>query len=299
MSDKAQLDHLLLDVDFFNKPTIIDFQYEHGSSAVLWLIQVYCQMSRATNGCIKKSVLRKLGDDLKITSLEEVIDYASKNNLICNFNDGRHIHEDLYTNARVQQDQASLARKKASKAEANTKYKLRDNLKSSPSELQVVLKDDLPDTDTDTEYINNNINKNSKSEISFQPEIPPENLSETELKLWMLATNAFSQADGTEPWAQTNSFILLGRRPLKNYPNVWIGFKELYELLKVYNDAEFSSAEVKWCFTKAETEAKNQIRSGKPPDRINCVSWLQGHIFTEAQSIHLNYLRTDKVKKRA
>jgi hypothetical protein len=155
MSDKAQLDHLLLDVDFLHKPKIRSFKRQFGMIACLWLIEVYCQMSRATNGVIDEDTILDVADDMQLTSVaKDMIAYCidDEKQLITKLKDGNG-----FTNLRVNKDQVSLAAKRQKEREKTERY--RNKTVTEPDMLpeKAVTLVTVPATDTVTELrsINN------------------------------------------------------------------------------------------------------------------------------------------------
>ena len=54
---RAQLKHLLLDVDFFNNPKILGLDAAFGAAGKSSIVEIYCLMSRATDATIAQSVI--------------------------------------------------------------------------------------------------------------------------------------------------------------------------------------------------------------------------------------------------
>ena len=147
--EMAQLDHLLLDVDFFSKPKICSLKRRFGPLAQFWLIKIYCQMSRATNALIDEDVLFYEAEELGINEARELIEYSLSSGLIAK-------EGDLYTNSRVAKDQKALATKRKNKKEINERYRAgiskqtHDNHEDILETSQNNLRDVSPDTDTVT-----------------------------------------------------------------------------------------------------------------------------------------------------
>lgn len=100
---RAQLDHLLIDVDFFDKPKIKCLAYEHGQLSVLFLIRIYTALSRATDARIKKTICSAIAYEMRIEKeeAERVISYFISEGLLDS--DG-----DFVESHRVSKDQEAL-----------------------------------------------------------------------------------------------------------------------------------------------------------------------------------------------
>lgn len=102
---RAQLDHILLDADFFENPKILDLEIEHGDLAVLLLVKLLAAMSRATNGEISLNTAIAIG---KRTALDReavaaIINYCIERGIL------QPGAKESITNVRVIQDQEALA----------------------------------------------------------------------------------------------------------------------------------------------------------------------------------------------
>ena len=150
MSERAQLDHVLLDVNFSDKATIRAFRRRFGYLAELWLIKVLAAMSAASMGRIQDDAALCIAEDMGMQSGQEMIDYCLTT---IDPDTGSSIlmrEKGLLTNSRVIKDQTSLAAKRATSKEKQERY--RNKTVTSPVTLPE--KAVTPDTDTvtDTEY---------------------------------------------------------------------------------------------------------------------------------------------------
>lgn len=73
---RVQLDYLLLDVNFLHKPTVRALRYKFGWISVLWLIECYALMSRATNARIDDDAALAVAQDFGILNGTELIEHA-------------------------------------------------------------------------------------------------------------------------------------------------------------------------------------------------------------------------------
>lgn len=120
---RAQLKHVLLDVDFFDKPTIRALGYKHSQIAVLLFIRWMMLMSRATNGLVTRDALASVarevlsGTGTAIANFESVLNYCVETGMIYEEGDGH------FTNERVVKDQESCAVKRKSSNERQKKFR--------------------------------------------------------------------------------------------------------------------------------------------------------------------------------
>lgn len=97
---RAQLKHVLLDVDFFNNPKIIALDDTQGGMAVLALVAIYCAMSRATNAVISQAAFRGIAKRQHVTDVDNFEAYCLQEKLIITELNG-------YSNQPVIDDQES------------------------------------------------------------------------------------------------------------------------------------------------------------------------------------------------
>jgi hypothetical protein len=112
---RAQLSHVLLDVDFLHKPTVIGFRSEHGWNAIPWLLEMYCLMSRATNGRISDKIAIQTATDMGLKNIEAMIAYCIAEGLMLRENG-------QLTNSRVIQDQERLFKTRTDAIERKKKH---------------------------------------------------------------------------------------------------------------------------------------------------------------------------------
>lgn len=116
MSERAQLKHLLLDVDFLHKPTIKAFRHRFGWAAIPWIIETYAQMSRASNALVTRDVLLATAEDMNLEFGEDMIAYCLAEGLI-------DLEGDKLSNERVRRDQESLHHKRVTTSKRVTQYR--------------------------------------------------------------------------------------------------------------------------------------------------------------------------------
>jgi hypothetical protein len=84
MTPRAQLKHVLLDVNFKDKPKVIEFESEFGSLARLLYMDIQAAMSAATNARISRGVVIVLANRIGIDSekANQILDYLLKNEML-------------------------------------------------------------------------------------------------------------------------------------------------------------------------------------------------------------------------
>jgi len=140
---RVQLSHLLIDVDFFDKPTVRALEFKHGKLAALLYVRWLMLMSRASNALVTRDSLQSLGEFVldDPSKFDEVLSYCLKTRMLTN------VKDDLFTNERVIKDQESCALKREQATQRQKKYREKMDQNSN------ALVTRLPDTDTDTECI--------------------------------------------------------------------------------------------------------------------------------------------------
>lgn len=154
MTERAQLDHLLLDVDFLHKPTIVAFRRKFGWASVTWLIEVYCLMSRATDAMVTHDTLLGVAEDMRFENAEEIISYSLEVGILSK-------KDSFYFNRRVLEDQESLARKRKEYRDRQERHRQKtvtqplqngDGTREKPFSVNTEY---LNTEDLNTEYIKN------------------------------------------------------------------------------------------------------------------------------------------------
>ncbi len=148
---RAQLKHCLIDVDFKDKPKVVDLQEIHGALARLLFIDCICLMSKSTTGGISritiKSLARAIG--VKESACIEILEYCLKEEMFYESNG-------LVFNSRVDKDQKKLQERRINALERQKRYEQ----KRTTNALDTRCPDPVPATVTDTEYNNKNSQPN-------------------------------------------------------------------------------------------------------------------------------------------
>lgn len=261
MSERAQLDHLLLDVDFFHKPTIVGFRRKFGYAAVAWLIETYCQMSRATDAIVTEDVLLATAEDMRLENGAEIVAYCLDFGLITQV-------DDFYTNYRVIADQEKLAKRRES--DRNRKGFRADSMRKCAGIPAV------PVTDTDTGSEDLDLKNNGQP--TERIEIPPD-ATDAQREQLNAAIEALEAPSGQE-WTKSPVFIGTGRRPMKKYPSIFITPHELAQVFQLY-ESEGVFGKLRRSLQLVESRIKTR-KTHDPP--VNAHAWLMGWAFTDAVS---------------
>jgi len=148
---RAQLKHVLLDADFFNNPKIQALHVKFPRDGQISIIQIYCAMSRATDGVIDHDAIVYILSTIRgFKYPEEFIKYCLEKGIIQKEANG-------YSNSRVIKDQISLQNKRDKDKERQQKY--RDKLVSHSlrNDSKTVFPVTDPVSDTDPVLDNNKI----------------------------------------------------------------------------------------------------------------------------------------------
>lgn len=254
---RVQLDHLLLDVDFFSKPTILAFQFKFGDLAVLSLVKVLCSISRATNANIDPDVAYALGLS------KEALEYCIEKKILVT-------ERGLISNTRAIEDQEKLCRAQESWKKSKGRHK---DSNSIPNGIHVEIHRSLNTEILNTEDLNKDL---ENSRPIPQPEISPEDheLNFANQQLVDPNTRAYVR--------NSSAFMSTGRRPLIKYPELWLTPHELRDVFSFAVEAGLPKQRLDKLFKPVAAWAKGKITSGLPPDRINAFGALTGWGLQEA-----------------
>lgn len=167
--NRVQLDHLLIDVDFFDKPKVRALIYKHSQLSALLYMRWLMLMSRATNALVTRDALFSIAKEVlsgmgtAIATPESVLSYCLKTEMLT------QVSDDSFTNERVVKDQESCAIKREAAAKRQEKFKSKDTptVNALPTRL--------PDTVTDTEDLNTeDLKKEEKETVKQLSTITPE-----------------------------------------------------------------------------------------------------------------------------
>ncbi len=157
----AQLKHILLDVDFFDKPKVKGLLYKFGHSSGLFLIRLYMALARATGATISQEAAQAIAYEMRIDDrADDILGYCIDNQLI-------ELCENGFTQDRVKADQIALQAKRTRVSTYVTKHR--------SNRLQNRLHDAHESTYPDTVYVsdldNINIQEGGAGETPPAPDL--------------------------------------------------------------------------------------------------------------------------------
>lgn len=114
--------------------------------------------------------------------------------------------------------------------------------------------------------------------------------------LMIIAESWLSKPNGTEPWEKTNSYMLAGRRPLREFPELFFQPHELRSIFKQFKDSGLNSEQFRIGLQMGQAELTSRKAAGKPiqPDRIP--NWFLGWIPEKLLDLQIKKERLSKAK---
>lgn len=151
--DRAQLKHLLIDVDFFDKPSVRALIFKHGQISALLYVRWMMLMSRATNATVCQDALMSVASEV----LQGVKSAAVKSRTILNFCVETkmllQVSDDTFSSPRVIEDQESCAVKRSQFKERQAKFKNKKR-ECEVFDNALVTRESRKTVNTDTEQLN-------------------------------------------------------------------------------------------------------------------------------------------------
>lgn len=117
--ETVQLKHILLDVDFYDKPKVKALAYKHGQLAVHLYVRWLTLMSRASNALVTRDALGAIAHEVGFheEAFSEILTYCINTGMLFESEDKE------ISNSRVLQDQLSCAVKRKEAKERQSKYR--------------------------------------------------------------------------------------------------------------------------------------------------------------------------------
>jgi len=296
---RAQLDHLLLDADFFDKPKPRALIFKFGPISQLFLIRIYATLSRATNAEISLDTALGIAWELRIEEqAKSIIDFCIDQEMLLISSTG------LITATRVIQDQERLyqTREKWKDRQGKSRVVVTRDTTVTPPETLIVSTDLSRVTlskSVNTEILNTE-DLNNKKENS-QPVPPPYNLPPDEPptdEADALALEKLESPQGKD-WANSSVFMNTGRRPMKDYPEIWLSPPELADIIRDWQASNIPPDKWRKGFKTAQARLKTQAINGKPPQRTNVYNWLMGFGRNDLIEETIKDTRLQRVKDNA
>lgn len=134
----AQLDHALIDVNFFSKPKIKGLRYKHGELAALYLVKIILELSGATQATISQEAALATAQETGIAEdkAEDILAYCIDNGIL-------EVAGSGITQQRVVEDQQSLFEKREATRLRVNKKRIGNALQSRTSDTDTVTDPDL------------------------------------------------------------------------------------------------------------------------------------------------------------
>ena len=110
---------------------------------------------------------------------------------------------------------------------------------------------------------------------------PPANNTKAKTEEEQLAESMLEEATGFKPWENDNRFILVGRRPMKEWPDIWLTSQQLVQVLHKLQESQLEPSRYRDVFDKATSRLETWKIAGKSTKAVDCFSWLTGFVFIE------------------
>lgn len=258
----AQVEYIRLDTDFFDKPKIKALRRRHGNKGILLVLRILTSMGKSTDGALVRDTWEVLAEesDYKEGEAEAAIAYCLAVGIFSG-------DEENLSNRRVTEDQEALERKRASKREEMRRYRGREKGTSASVVKSFEDTDDL-----------NRIQPRAVSVVEppMQREtVDPGNDETLKIALTKLETPADQQ------WTLDNRFISAGRRPMKDYQNIWLTPFELADVMKKLQSSDIPQGSYKDLFLKAEAKLVTWKQERRSLTTVSVYNWLTGFLFDE------------------
>lgn len=256
---RVQLDHLLLDRDFFRKPKILLFMSRFGPSATIWLTDLLGVLSGATNAEIETEVAYCTSVMFGVKNPEQVMEYLLQHKILISSRPG------YISNIRVIKDQeaCALKRDKWKTAKRQQRGQVEDKERTLLGQVSGHGSGPLNTEILNTEDLNIDLKKNGHPAPKL--EIPPDD-----------AELVFADAQLEDPEAENVKFssvyVNTQRRPIKKYPALWLTPFELKDVFKIAQESGIPRNKLELLFKPVASWAISK----KPPDRTNAFGALTG-----------------------
>ena len=100
-------------------------------------------------------------------------------------------------------------------------------------------------------------------------------------------------------WANSSVFMNTGRRPMKDYPEIWLSPPELADIIRDWQASNIPPDKWRKGFKTAQARLKTQAINGKPPQRTNVYNWLMGFGRNDLIEETIKDTRLQRVKDNA
>jgi len=263
----AQLDYIRFDTDFFDKPKVKAFLQKYGQENVNLFIRILCAIGRSTDGRINRDCADALIYDARIENKQgwEVIIYLLENELLTGT-------PTKISNPRVLDDSQALARKRNATNERVRKHR------SQKKQIEA-------------EQAQSDVLETVKTQVSQLEKSGDRHIDLARRKL-------VSEQEGGE-WRTDNRYILAGRRPMRDYPLIWLSEPELAEISKRLEASDIPPDCYKDLFLRAQGLLVTKAANGENTKNVAVFNWLTGFLFNDVLEQIIKTNRLAKVNGRA
>lgn len=263
----AQLDYIRLDTDFFDKPKVKAFLQKYGQENVNLFIRILCAIGRSTDGRINRDCADALIYDARIENEQgwEVITYLLENELLTGT-------PTKISNPRVLDDSQALARKRNATNERVRKHRTKKK-KNEDEQVQAEVLETV------------------KTQVSKLEGTGDRHIDLARRKL-------VSEEEGGE-WRTDNRYMLAGRRPMRDYPLIWLSEPELAEISKRLEASDIPPDCYKDLFLRAQGLLVTKAANGENTKNVAVYNWLTGFLFNDVLEQTIKTNRLAKVNGRA
>lgn len=265
--NRVQLDHVLIDVDFFDKPKIKAIDFKFGPLASTLLVRLYCDMSRATDAEIPVDCANAIAEAIRFEKFDEFLTYCITFDII------RYGSSKLFlTNSRILSDQENVAEKQDKWRTKRRQQRDRSETDRSALNSEIVNTEDLnTEENTNTkEVTRKGVQGETITPVAVQGKTeraPGVWVSDTEFETGVLE---YSRADLNKAWAargllHTSRHLSQPKNAGKNAYVHWV----TWALRECLNDKK-AGLDAKTAKTRNENANKNSRNESRPlPQIIN------------------------------
>jgi hypothetical protein len=276
----------LLESGFFSDPKTLRLIDKHGPGAALQVLHIWSWLTNSADGRLDYESALVLGRaaGMGCDVMSQVIQTALDLKLLYKEQDGSLFHPT------IMKAREKFFSKRRNYVEArNKRVGVQAERSVNPARI-------LPEFSTAPINITNtNHNTNNKlyrSEGSAEgnqlppPEMPSSKPPEGQLESF---AEEMLTPETSEVVRKSRVYITTGRRPLKDYPNVWLNRAEFVMMLEQFQEAKVVKRELKHLLAACEAGMLEKKGKGIDPQMTSSFKWLTGFLLED-------YLKKRKAK---
>lgn len=265
----AQVQYIRLDTDFFDKPKIKALAFRCGQGAVLCLIRLLCAMGRATDGELSRDAWLAISVEsgLTVEDAETLAKYCLKEKIF-----GGNLA--ALTNSRVLEDQEALERKREQNRERVSRHRTKQ--RTGPEATVIPLPPRPSEPIVNPDFVPVPIAPDADAQVQYPDPVEAGDDENLKIALDKLETPGAGKA-----WERDNRYILAHRRPMKDYPLIWLAPTELADVISKLEASDIPLQLYKELFKNAEAKLRTYVASGKNAQNVSVYNWLTGFLFNE------------------